>query len=65
MNNTDILKDLDRLDEINKEQEKRLSKLIDFLCDKKKKILKEREENKQVRKIILSKIKGEIYGRRK
>lgn len=65
MNNTDILKDLDRLDEINKEQEKRLSKLIDFLCDKKKKVLKEREENKQVRKIILSKIKGEIYGRRK
>lgn len=65
MNNTEILKDLDRLDEINKEQEKRLSKLIDFLCDKKKKVLKEREENKQVRKIILSKIKGEIYGRRK
>jgi hypothetical protein len=65
MNNTEILKDLNRLDEINKEQEKRLSKLIDFLCDKKKKVLKEREENKQVRKIILSKIKGEIYGRRK
>lgn len=65
MNKTDILKDLDRLDEINKEQEKRLSKLIDFLCDKKKKVLNEREENKQVRKIILSKIKGEIYGRKK
>lgn len=65
MNKTDILKDLDRLDEINKEQEKRITKLISFLYDKKKKVLNEREENKQVRKIILSKIKGEIYGRRK
>lgn len=65
MNKTDILKDLDRLDEINKEQEKRITKLISFLYEKKKKVLNEREENKQVRKIILSKIKGEIYGRRK